>query len=87
MLLQGGDLNTAIDLGVSADNSAVVKWGINTMAMNVNWDKPILGHVLGGNTSYQKSENVITLEKANEVCTDRPALSDLHRTEHDEIPP
>jgi hypothetical protein len=87
-VFQGGDLNTAIDIGVNADNSTLVKWGINTIAMNVNWDKPILGHVLDGNTTFQNSENVITLEQADEVrnittptafqqYSDRPELSDL----------
>jgi hypothetical protein len=66
-VFQGGDLNTAIDIGVNADNSTLVKWGINTVAMNVNWDKPILGHALDGNTTFHKSENVIHLEKADEV--------------------
>lgn len=66
-LEQGGFLNTSIQIGVSADNSTVVQWGINTVAMNANWDKPILGYVFDGDTKFNMSSNVITLSEANQV--------------------
>jgi hypothetical protein len=66
-LEKGGDLNSAINIGVTAGNT-VVTWGINTVAMNVNWNQPVLGQVFDGNTTFDRSSNVITLPEADQVC-------------------
>ena len=59
-LTNGGQLNTAINIGVQS-GATTVKWGINTTAMNVMWDKPILQYVQEGNTSYPAAANLISL--------------------------
>ena len=64
---KGGDLNTSIQIGVNAENKTLVRWGINMVPMKTFWDKPILAQVLEGNDSFTKAQNVITLDKANEV--------------------
>ena len=65
-LEKGGNLNSAINIGVTAGNT-IVTWGINTVAMNINWNQPILGQVFDGNTTFDKSANVITLPEADQV--------------------
>ena len=65
-LEKGGNLNSSINIGVTAGNT-VVTWGINTVPMNINWNQPILGQVFDGNTTFDKSANVISLPEADQV--------------------
>ncbi|KAI1859035.1 hypothetical protein JX265_010512 [Neoarthrinium moseri] len=40
-----------------------VTWFVNSSAVNVNWDKPVLQYVIDGNTSYPRSENLIFVDE------------------------
>jgi hypothetical protein len=51
----------AQEAGVRTDNATIFSWAINTTALNVDWDKPILEYVQDGNTSYPASENLINV--------------------------
>src|SRR3569833_1407329 len=42
-------------------------WKVNGSAINVDWGMPVDEYVLTGNTSYPKSENIISVNKANQV--------------------
>ena len=67
-VVNGGELDTAITIGVQADGSAIVQWGINKSAMNVMWNEPVLEYVLQGNDNFSKSQNLISLPTADMVC-------------------
>lgn len=47
--------------GVTSDNKTIFRWAINTTALNVDWNKPILEYVQEKNTSYPVSENLINV--------------------------
>jgi hypothetical protein len=51
----------AQEAGVRTDGATIFSWAINTTALNVDWDKPILEYVQEGNTSYPASENLINV--------------------------
>lgn len=51
----------AQEAGVRTDGATIFSWAINTTALNVDWNKPILEYVQEGNTSYPKSENLINV--------------------------
>jgi hypothetical protein len=51
----------AQEAGVRTDGATIFSWAINTTALNVTWEKPILEYVQEGNTSYPHSENLINV--------------------------
>ncbi|CAD0099426.1 unnamed protein product [Aureobasidium mustum] len=51
----------AQEAGVTSDNKTIFRWAINTTALNVDWNKPILEYVQEQNTSYPASENLINV--------------------------
>ncbi|KAH0176565.1 laccase-like multicopper oxidase, partial [Aureobasidium melanogenum] len=51
----------AQEAGVTSNNATIFRWAINTTALNVDWNKPILEYVQEGNTSYPVSENLINV--------------------------
>lgn len=61
--------NTPTDLEITFTQTAsqgnLVQWLINSSAILINWEKPTLQYVIDGNTSYPKSDNVITIGTAN----------------------
>ncbi|KAI1161367.1 L559a mutant of Melanocarpus Albomyces laccase [Nemania serpens] len=59
--------NTVDVISVS---TPTVHWLINgssirDSSMKVDWDRPVIGNVLSGNTSYATSENLITINQKN----------------------
>lgn len=63
--LTSSQLDVAINVGVTQDGS-IVTWGVNLSALSVQWEKPIRQYVLDGNTSYPKSQNLISLPNAGQ---------------------
>ncbi|KAI1360976.1 multicopper oxidase-domain-containing protein [Xylaria arbuscula] len=49
----------------SPPTAPLVHWKINGTSINVNWDRPIVDYVLGGNTSYPASDNVVMVNQKN----------------------
>lgn len=47
--------------GATTNKQNIVYWGINSTAIDVQWNNPILEYVKTGNTSYPVTENVIEL--------------------------
>lgn len=74
-LVEGGQLNSSIQYGVNSLGSTVVKWGLDTTPINVNWSKPTLEYVWEGNDSFPNAANVITLPGEGEVSfTIKPTI-------------
>ncbi|TPX10102.1 uncharacterized protein E0L32_001299 [Thyridium curvatum] len=57
------DFQPTIDntLNVSLDLAPTFVWKINSSAINVDWNRPVLEYVMEGNTSYPQSENIISV--------------------------
>jgi FtsP/CotA-like multicopper oxidase with cupredoxin domain len=53
------------------DAISQVNWEVNGSAIDVQWDKPTLEYVLEGNTSYPRSENVVSVPNSNAVGPSR----------------
>ncbi|KAG9675976.1 laccase-like multicopper oxidase, partial [Aureobasidium melanogenum] len=51
----------AQEAGVTSNNATIFRWAINTTALNIDWNKPVLEYVQEGNTSYPVSENLINV--------------------------
>ena len=47
--------------------NAVFVWKVNGSAINVDWNKPVAEYVMEGNNSYPTSENLISVNTANQV--------------------
>jgi len=47
--------------GVTTNNENIVTWGVNTSALHVMWNKPIMSYVMEGNNSWPSTENLIEL--------------------------
>lgn len=45
--------------GVATNHQNVVKWGVNTSAIDVDWDTPILSHVRDGDSNYKSTDNLL----------------------------
>jgi len=47
--------------GVTTNNQNIITWGVNTSALHVMWNKPIMSYVMEGNNSWPSTENLIEL--------------------------
>jgi FtsP/CotA-like multicopper oxidase with cupredoxin domain len=70
------ETNLLSDAADPAHNQAVAlnftipfTWTVNSSAVNVDWDMPVLSYVLEGNTSYPRSENLIFTNEDDGVWT------------------
>ncbi|KAI1260346.1 laccase [Xylariaceae sp. FL1019] len=55
--------NNTFDLDAYA--SPTIVWTINSSAINVAWDKPVVDYVMSGNTSYPTDENIVLIDEEN----------------------
>ncbi|KAI0021765.1 multicopper oxidase-domain-containing protein [Xylariomycetidae sp. FL0641] len=44
--------------------SPLVTWKVNAGSIRVDWDRPVLGYVLEGNTSYPRAENLVVVNSS-----------------------
>jgi hypothetical protein len=68
-LTEGGQLDAAIQIGVNANNNTIVKWGLDTTPLYIQWSKPTLEYVWEGNNSFPQSANVLSVPNKDEVCS------------------
>ncbi|KAI1863425.1 uncharacterized protein JN550_009536 [Neoarthrinium moseri] len=55
----------AHNLDISLNFTAPVTWFVNSSAVDVQWDKPVLDYILTGNTSYPRRENLVFVDEKN----------------------
>lgn len=53
----------AHNLDISLNFTSPVTWYVNSSAIDVQWDKPVLDYILTGNTSYPRKENLVFVEE------------------------
>lgn len=60
------DFNVSFNsVGATTNGQNVVVWSINSMGIDVDWDRPTLQYVQEGNNSYPTNASIIELPKAN----------------------
>ncbi|KAM0815625.1 putative Laccase 1 [Seiridium cardinale] len=60
------ELNDAAhNLDISLNFTTPVAWYVNSSAIDVQWDKPVLDYVLTKNTSYPRKENLVFVDEKN----------------------
>ncbi|EOO03476.1 putative laccase precursor protein [Phaeoacremonium minimum UCRPA7] len=62
------DNNKELDINLTTvvtGRGRVFQWQVNSSAMDVTWERPILSYIREGNTSYPTAGNAISLDKAN----------------------
>ncbi|KAI0477166.1 multicopper oxidase-domain-containing protein [Xylariaceae sp. FL0804] len=75
-------------LDVVLNSTSTVRWLVNDSSMNVEWDKPVLQYVLDGNTSYPRSDNIISINTPNQwtfwvIENQSPISHPMHLHGHD----
>ncbi|THW46308.1 putative multicopper oxidase, type 1 [Aureobasidium pullulans] len=58
---QAKTLSTGFGEGVTVNGESLLLWHLNTTAMSIHWDKPTLGYVFNGSTSYPQEYDVIEI--------------------------
>lgn len=43
------------------------RWYLNDSAMDIDWSKPTLQYLVEGDTSYEKSQNILHMDQAGKV--------------------
>ena len=49
---------------VVTNTQNVVKWGVNTSAISVDWETPILSHVIAGDSEYKTTDNLVYINES-----------------------
>lgn len=51
-------------LSVTTNTQNIVKWAVNTSAISVDWETPILSHVIAGDHSYKTTDNLVFINES-----------------------
>lgn len=60
-------LSTVTSSGVETNQQNIVAWGIDFMAIDVDWEKPTYSYVIDKNTSYPQAINLIEIPQQDIV--------------------
>lgn len=67
-LIAAGQLSSSIQVGVRADRTPLVQWGINFSAISVNWETPVVQAVLRDpEVQFPRMQNLIRMPDAGNV--------------------
>ena len=67
-LIAAGQLSSSIQIGVRADRTPLVQWGINFSAISVDWETPVVSSVMQNpSMEFPRMQNLIRMPDAGRV--------------------